>query len=316
MTLRALPLLSTLTLAFLATSCSSTKDAGGLAPPPPDQGFQFSLKVTAPPRAETWKCKVDNLPELEGGGRFDFNRAISKQTVGMHHMSLAVLTSITVEPGIYDCKELYAKYAGMMEEPILYASAFEDQTLTLPKGIVAPVPAFLRTLHEIHYVNQSDQPVELTAQINAYRLPLEEVTGQIWGGSVRDKDIVLPPKSKTDEWNRCVVSKDVDVLLLSTHTHQRSRRTEIFTWNGKERGESVYESTDWHSPVPLDLTASPRHVKAGEGFEFHCHYQNPTSETIKLGLSAEDEMCNMILVFTPGDTSVECKIQESGTGLE
>jgi hypothetical protein len=66
------------------------------------------------------------------------------------------------------------------------------------------------------------------------------------------------------------------------HSHQRAVKTEIFGWNGKERGERVYENTDWHSPVPLDLTKSPRKVKAGEGFEFHCHYQNPTNEAVKL----------------------------------
>jgi hypothetical protein len=186
----------------------------------------------------------------------------------------------------------------------------------LPKGLVAPVPAYLRTIHEIHYVNSSAAPVELSARINAYMIPAEEVTGQIWGGSVRDRDITLPPKSATDEWTRCTLTKDVDVLLLSMHSHQRSVRTEIFAWNGKDRGERVYESTDWHSPVPLDITQAPRKVKAGEGFEFHCHYQNPTSEQIKIGLRAEDEMCNMIVVFTPGDQTIECKPTESGTNLE
>lgn len=311
---RALPHALALACSTGLLSCGTSKTASDDLPPPTSEyGIQFSFKVTAPPRAETWKCKIDNLPELPNGGRFDFNYGQSKQTVGMHHMDLGVLTSVSVEPGIYDCNDLYKKFPAMMDEPILYASSLPEQTLNLPKGLVAPVPSYLRTVHEIHYVNQTNDPIEVSAQINAYMIPLEEVTGQIWGGSVRDRDITIPPKAATDEWTRCVLTKDVDVLLLSMHSHQRAVKTEIFGWNGKERGDLVYENTDWHSPVPLDLTKSPRKVKAGEGFEFHCHYQNPTSETVKLGLSAEDEMCNMIIVFTPGEQTIECKQVESGT---
>jgi hypothetical protein len=49
------------------------------------------------------------------------------------------------------------------------------------------------------------------------------------------------------------------------------------------------------------------HLPAGQGFELRCHYQNTTDRHVTYGLTSDDEMCNLTLVFMPMDPSVKCK---------
>jgi hypothetical protein len=56
-------------------------------------------------------------------------------------------------------------------------------------------------------------------------------------------------------------------------------------------------------------------VPAGQGFELHCHYQNPTDKLVNWGFKASDEMCQMALVYTPGNPSIECKTIATSDGV-
>src|SRR6185369_2673327 len=104
-----------------------------------------------------------------------------------------------------------------------------------------------------------------------------KVTTTIWGGAVRDLDITVPPMA-TDhvEWSRCTMSADVDVMFLSSHTHALAKTTEVRMFDGTTVGDLVYTNTDWHAPPLKDYTATPLHLAKGTGFEFACHYANPT----------------------------------------
>jgi hypothetical protein len=53
-------------------------------------------------------------------------------------------------------------------------------------------------------------------------------------------------------------------------------------------------------------------VPAGTGFEFACHYKNPSAQPVTWGFKATDEMCQIALVFTPGETTRACEIVASG----
>src|SRR5690606_26005848 len=133
---------------------------------------------------------------------------------------------------------------------------------------------------------------------------LDKVQQTIWGGAVRDTDITIPAGASDHvEWTRCVMNDDVDVLFLSSHTHKLAERTVIRPFDGTTAGDVMYSNTDWHAPPLQDFTAAPIHVAKGQGFEFECHYNNPGAADVKWGFTADDEMCQIALVYTPGDTS-------------
>jgi hypothetical protein len=286
-----------------------------LTPPGEDEGVQFAMDVTAPPNTEVWRCQVAHIPGVRSGELLDFNRVESKQSPNIHHMDLAVLTMNDIDEGDYDCNELYAAHPSLMEEITLYASQHPEQKLTLPAGTVAEVPSGLKTMLEVHYVNTTDKQQSVFTRINGYWIDPLQVKQRIWGRAVRDLNIKVPAGKSTDEWTRCVMSDDIDLLVLSTHTHQLAMDTEVFRWDGAQVGEKIYTNEDWHAPQLMDLTAAPLHVKKGEGFEFHCHYENPTGADVTWGFKSTDEMCQMALVYTPGDPAIECKQIASSDGL-
>jgi hypothetical protein len=169
-------------------------------------------------------------------------------------------------------------------------------------------------MYELHHVNASQQRVQISSRTNAYTIPASEVKGSIWGGAVRDRFLNIPPGKDHVEWSRCAFDQDVDVLLLTSHTHELGKAVRIFTWDGHARGPAVYLNTDWETPKILRL-AQPLHVEKDQGFEFHCEYRNDRDQrTVPWGFEAKDEMCNMAVVFTPGESSARCAVVETSDG--
>lgn len=285
-----------------------------LVPPSPDAGFQMGIDTRAEAGSEIWKCVVADLPTTDFSA---VNRVESLQSPGVHHMDVMALglLDLPIEPGTYDCDDLYGQHAEMMEEGIfLFATQNERESLQLPDRTVALIPAGLRVMVEIHYVNPLPWAVDVWSRINAWTIPLEEMEEQIWGSAVRTVDIDIPARTERHyEWVRCEMNRDVELVILSTHTHQLAELADVFLWDGEKRGELVYENDDWHAPV-LKQFDPPIRIPKGTGFEFRCHYRNPNDENVRWGFGAEDEMCQIGFVHTPFDTMAECVPTEIGRG--
>ncbi len=308
-------------------SCSSTptgsSSGGGSGPLPPDtlappakaDGFQLSATTKAQPGEEIWKCIISDLPTTSF---YDVNHVESVQNDAMHHMDIAALVFVgaDIAPGEHDCAPLYEKYPDLMEEGMtIYASQHGKQEIKLPEGTSANLPPALRIMHEMHFVNTTSEPVTVFSKVNIYRYPKEKVTSNIWGFAVRDRNINLPPQSEQTEWTRCVMNEDVDVLFITSHTHQLARKTTINTFDGKTTGPQIFENTAWQSPNLLSFTDKPMHVTKGTGFEFSCFYKNSTDSEVKWGFKSTDEMCQIALVFTPGNSSAKCDVVETSDGV-
>lgn len=285
-----------------------------LPPPDPSAGFQMGIDTQAAPGQEIWKCLVADLP---GSGLAAVNRVESIQTQGVHHMDVMALglLNLPIEPGLYDCDGLYRTYSAMMEEGIfLFATQNESESLQLPDGVAAVIPGNLRVMIEMHYVNPTPYEVDVWSRINAYTMPVEDVQDQIWGSAVRDVEIAVPPQTEDHvEWTRCVMNRDIDLLLVSTHTHELAKQADIYLFDGTRRGERIYQNLDWHAP-PLLQFERPLRIPAGTGFEFQCHYRNPRDEEVNWGFAAEDEMCQIAIVHTPFDLAAVCDVVDSGAG--
>ncbi|MCA9541501.1 MAG: hypothetical protein KC620_21535, partial [Myxococcales bacterium] len=284
-----------------------------LPPPLPEEGFQMGIDTTVRPGGEIWRCFVADLPTT---GPTPVNRVHAMQTRGVHHMDVMALglLDLDLEPGMYECDELYANHPEMMEDGIfIFASQNEEEVLELPEGVAALLPGGLRVMVEIHYVNPTPNWVDVWSRVNAYRIT-EPVRDQIWGSAVRDQDINVPPGATEHiEWTRCVMNTSVDMVLLSTHTHELARRIEVFRFDGEHTGELLYANDDWHAPE-LKLYDPPMPIARGTGFEFRCHYRNPRSTEAHWGFTAADEMCQIGFVHTPFLLNATCEVVESGAG--
>lgn len=286
-----------------------------LAPPPEGQGFQLSMEGVAPPLDEVWLCDIYELPTEEVA---NVHRVEARQTDNNHHLTLSILGITPTDKyafGRYDCNDLFGDSSFMEDQIMIYGNqGVSEHELTLPDGVAATLPPKLTVLHEIHYVNTSSEEVKVFSKLNAWTIPQEEVESGIWGGSVRDENIVIPPSSQHTEWSRCVFNTDVEVLFLASHMHALGSEFTIRPFDGETAGDVMYTNTDWHFPL-ITQFEEPMPVKAGEGFEWACTWDNDTANEVNYGLESTDEMCNMVVIHTPFDLSALCEVVETSDGV-
>ena len=108
------------------------------------------------------------------------------------------------------------------------------------------------------------------------------------------------------------MNEDIELLFLSSHVHELSERVDVYHFNGTDTGELFYQNLDWHRPE-LKKYDPPLVIKRGEGFEFRCNYKNPHESSVNWGFSASDEMCQIAIVHTKFDSSIQCDIVDAGT---
>lgn len=311
-------------LAGILASCGGDKQDSSAAdpedlplqPPDPADGFQFSFSTTVDAYSEAWVCSVYPAPyeELSPVQWIEYD-----VTPGLHHMTLATpsLVGSVLEPGIYDCQSLLEEQMGEDSNYTMFFGLGAGDPvgeMHLPDGVAANMPAGLDVIHEIHYVNATDQPVEVETYVNAYTIPLSEVETGIWGGQVRDETIHIPAGGQATEWSRCVMNEDVEVLFLASHTHELGTKFTIRTFDGENTGDIIFENDDWHDPK-ITQYDPPLVVPAGTGFEWTCDFTNPNEHDVNYGPTSEDEMCNMTMVHTPQSLSAWCDIVETSDGV-
>lgn len=286
-----------------------------LDPPAAGEGFQLKMQpFVVEPYSEIWWCEVYDAPNTAFA---PINRVTFLQNQGTHHMTLSTVSlGGTVLPeGQVDCNELYGN-ASLMEDQLMFFGNQDDAEgeMILPENTVADFPPALQVIHEVHYVNTTDQPITLYSYINAYTIDPADVEARIWGGQVRDETISIPAGETATEWTRCEMNEDVEVIFLAGHMHEKGTRFTVKPWDGAEAGALFFDNDDWHNPK-ITQYDPPLVVPAGTGFEYACTWENPTDAEVNYGLESTDEMCNLAIVFTPFSTSALCEVTETSDGV-
>jgi len=308
--------LTLLALTLLVTGCDASNNnqepTPTLEPPAPGDGFQMAMSTTVEPGSEAWICSVYPIPITETA---PVHSVEFIQNEGMHHMTLSTtgVNGPEIEYGLHDCNVLYEQ---MMDSfTMIFGSQSTDYgDMILPDGIAASLPPDIDIVHEVHFINTTDEPIELYSVVNAYTIPEDEVVAGIWGGQVRDETIHIPANSQHTEWTRCLMNREVDVLFLASHTHDLGVEFTIAPYDGTTVGDVFYRNTDLHDPMIVQYDP-PMPLPVGQGFEYTCTWDNPRDEPIEYGTSTLDEMCNLALVHTPMDILAKCEVVETSDGV-
>lgn len=77
--------------------------------------------------------------------------------------------------------------------------------------------------------------------------------------------------------------------MLTSHNHKLGEKFVIRIKGGPRDGQVVYESTDWEHPLIKNFTP-PLALAKGEGLTSEINYYNTTNQTVRSGLTSEDEM--------------------------
>jgi len=186
-------------------------------------------------------------------------------------------------------------------------------------AIRIPPSSILRV--DMHYLNPTDNEILREAWIWLERVPEDEVEVEVDLISWLQGSIDVPPQSTgvTTSIARCNVPTDRNLALVTGHFHENGTRFTVWHEPQGQEPVKIYETFDWENPgngVFNDRQDNPpmgdvgarwgarsgyMELKAGDHVNFQCEFDNPTDETVALGDTGKDQMCNVFGFYYPSD---------------
>lgn len=315
---------------LLMTACGgspppSADDASTEAPvdislPLPESGYQLvTPKHTVPAFTEEEICSVIRLEPTADEQMYWVNSLESLVTEGTHHMNVmmgefsfldafagegASEAALGTGLGQYPCDDL-----AIMERAYnVFPSQRQNQRITLPEGVAAPLTAPMVFIFSHHYVNATDRPVDIQAILNIETVPSEAVSHV--AGLVFDDipDLEVPPGEDRVVNRTCIFERDVEIALVSTHNHEWGECATVHQYDGEAEATSedpFFVNKLWEQPPILHFEPGTFPVSAGDGVTWSCHFRNDTDRTLINDGTAEGEMCVFAAVTYPSPWSVE-----------
>lgn len=316
-------------LSLLLMSCTSGKpeasaaaddSAESLSLPVPESGYQLVTPTsTVPAFTEKEVCTVLRLNPKADERLYWVNSLESLVTEGTHHMNVHIgefsfldafvgagtsETALGAPVGQYPCDELDT----MELAYTIFPSQRDNQRITLPEGVAAPMTAPLLLVFSHHYVNPTGKDIEISAILNIETIEAEEVTAV--AGLIFDDipDIELAPGTEQVLSRTCVVERDVEIALVSSHNHEWGECATMNHYSGSTgavEAEPFFVNKTWEQPPILHFEPDTFSLAAGDGVHWACHFRNDTDRTLINDGTAEGEMCVFAAVAYPSPWTVE-----------
>ena len=288
--------------------------------PLPENGYQVvTPRYEVPAYSEVEICSVMRL-EPHGSERLVWtNRLESLVTEGTHHMNVLIgqfsfldalmgegasENALGASVGQYPCSEL----STMGVAYTVFPSQRTNQVVTLPEGVAAPLTTPLMLVFSHHYVNATDSPIDINAVLNVETMDAENVDSV--ANLIFDDipDIEIEPGTDRVFDRTCIVDRDIQIALVSTHNHAWGACATMNHYSGSTGTvdpEPFFVNKQWDRPPILHFEPDSFSIRAGDGIHWACHYRNDTEQTLINDGTAEGEMCVFAAVSYPSLWSVE-----------
>lgn len=284
-----------------------TSSGGSTGTPTSTKPVGAALSLTIEPfdvqsGTERQVCKTINLP-LDVP--FDVVQLRSKMQGTSHHFNAyKVLTDPTkpvteAESTVHDCAPASEQLSG--DAAYFFGSATPERIVDLPKGVAFHFLPGQRIILEQHVINATADVIQggVTFELAgaAEGSKIEHHGDVIW---FANWSFFLGPNQESQATKHCTVPYAVEIFGLTSHTHALGTHFSIEKWSGGQTTH-LYDSVDWSHP-PYDEHAPPISLAAGEGLQWTCTWQNPTSKAVFPGKDSTDEMCMTFAYGYPKDT--------------
>lgn len=296
-------------LASLIVACSSEStvprgapaDAGVDAPADVatnTSAIKLEMKVTVPAGKEIFRCQLFRLPTSADGELF-ISGTSHEYTPGSHHY-LVFRTELTTIPAGLDQPFDCAEGGGVMEK---YARGFvfggqtPKESRTYPDGAAIALKSGEIVVLQSHYINAGKTDVPATVTVNLNTIPKSDLKVRAGVMRMYDPYIHIAPKSTATAQMRCPIKKDITVVQMVPHMHQRgAKETAWIDPPGARATEPTLINEDWEHPKEF---GGKLEVKAGSSFRYQCAYRNEEDRAVYQGQSATDEMCMLTAFYYP-----------------
>lgn len=269
-----------------------------LAPPPPGTGFQVGLsKFEVAPNFERELFVYRKLGNTE---EVFVNRFEIKMRPNSHHFILYDFNDQippNFKPGLDFVRDI-RRPDGTLNTGLMIPMAFHVFVVgsqapyfdyQFPEGVAIKIPADYALDFNSHYVNKQGVPIEGEVYINLHTVPVSNVAKTAIALNLGNTNLNLPPNQKTTATKTFIFNERRSIYNLTSHTHQLAEMFVIKIKGGARDGEVVYTNTDWNHPPQINFDP-PIVLNAGEGLISEITYNNTKSQTVKFGLTSEDEM--------------------------
>ena len=159
-----------------------------------------------------------------------------------------------------------------------------------------------------HYLNLRDEPALINAALNIERVDpaaVQDVASLIFDDI---PDIEVPAGGQKIETRTCVLDRDVELALVSTHNHGRGDCATLNRYSAAADSvepDPFFVNKSWETPPILHFDRETFPVTAGDGIHWACHFRDQAGEGAVNDGTAEGEMCVFAAVAYPAPRSVE-----------
>jgi hypothetical protein len=261
--------------------------------------------ITVQAGAEKTQCIAVRLDNAEGAFVRRFRAELSQ---GSHHMIVYRSQASSEVPTPSNC----VGFSGLLQgdHPIFIAQQPTSE-LALPTDEGKPVgieilPEQMLRI-EVHYVNPTAAPIEVTGEVLLDTVPLSaDVIKSDFGFWGTTKFQIQPNSSYSTGVLFQPGLPNTKSFALTTHQHHLGTRMRV--WHAEDAAvtgkEPAAESTTWADP-PLEIFSPPLEFPGGAGsqspmgYAFQCEWSNTTPYTVSFGEGFNDEMCFLWHYYYP-----------------
>jgi hypothetical protein len=265
---------------------------------PPVRGFQikigqFSITPTFERELFVYRS-VGNTSDVFA------NRFETSMRTGSHHFAVYSFTPNTPSfaiPAVDQVRDIrlangtldFLAMVPMAYHEFVGGAMTSQADWTFPAGVALRIPASARFDLNSHYVNRTQGQTFGEVYANIHTIPQSEVQHEAHSLNLSNNNITLPPNTRTTLTRTFAMPERVQVFLLTSHMHEHGEKFVIRIVGGPRSGEIVYETTNWSHP-DIKTYTPPIVLNAGESLRSEVTYNNQTSQTIRFGLTSQDEM--------------------------
>lgn len=225
------------------------------------------------------------------------NRIKLQSRPNSHHMVLYDFRDRTTLPTIDQVRDLrntdnslnIFTALQMSNHIFLGGGTQANQEYTFPEGTALLLPANYSVDLNPHYFNKTSNSLYGENYVNLYTIDKTKVKNVVKTIDFNNTNFSLPANTKTTITKDFTFSKNVKIVMLTSHTHKYGEKYVIKIFGGARNGEVVYENADWEHPATINFS-TPISLNKGEGLTSVVTYNNTSSQKISFGLTSDDEM--------------------------
>jgi energy-converting hydrogenase Eha subunit A len=295
-----------LSVALALPACSSDgTPAKSAAPPPATLTFPTTMIAAGAENTQCVVVRLGNPAPLHVGAVHNVLGTSS------HHLIVYRVNDTVEQPTPFDCQPFTDTLSPSKGSPLMVTQKHDD-LLTLPSGVAYSLDANQMVRLEMHYINASGSPKEVTATTTMIPISDDDFRDEAGFLFIGNPDIRIAAKSQAKLgptfFGLPSELAGVKFFAMTGHEHQLGTNVQIATSsNASDPGKMVYDVPGWTWSEPkTEVFDPPFTVPADGGFTFTCSWNNTTDRAVRFGESATDEMCFFWAYYYPSQGSRVC----------